>query len=166
VQRSRAKISFYTSPRERGLITQRIRAQTKKRTGQNRSKTFQLCVKPTWSKSQGSREVTHRRHACLGPAKVRVRLHQSAQTAPSCVSCLLLTCQKWFTKLRPGSMHLNIGLRSFCTFHEGRKHFTRAPSSLPIKGGSLLLIYNNTQEHKSNTKQEQEHLHSMGLSPS
>jgi hypothetical protein len=164
VQRSRAKISFYTSPRERCLITQRIRAHTKKRTGQNRRKTFQLCVKPTWAKSQGSREVTHRRHACLGPAMVRVQLHQSAQTAPSCVSCLLPTCQKWFTKLWPCSMHLNIGLRSVCTFHEGRKHFTRAPSSLRIKGGSLLLIYNNTQEHKSITKQE--HLHSMGLGPS
>jgi hypothetical protein len=40
------------------------------------------------------------------------------------------------------------------------------PSSPPIKGGPLPFIHNNTQDHKSFTKQEQEHLHSMGLGPS
>jgi hypothetical protein len=63
----------------------------------------------------------------------------------------------------PGSLHVEVSLVPSMW---GGSIFQRAPSSPPIKGGSLSPHSNNTQEHKSITKQEQEHLHSMGIGPS
>jgi hypothetical protein len=54
----------------------------------------------------------------------------------------------------------------FGAFHVEMKHLSKTPLLSTYKRRLPPPHLNNTQEHKSITKQEQEHLHSMGLGPS
>jgi hypothetical protein len=54
----------------------------------------------------------------------------------------------------------------FGTFYVGRKHFLKSPLFSTYKRRLSPPHSNNTQEHKSITKQEQEHLHSISIGPS
>ena len=43
---------------------------------------------------------------------------------------------------------------SVCTFHMGMRNIPKTPSSPPIKGCSLLLKRNNTQEKSTKEKEK------------
>ena len=52
----------------------------------------------------------------------------------------------------------------FGAFHVEMKHLPNTPYSPPIKGSLLLIKQQHTRQERA--KQEQEHLHTMGLGPS
>jgi hypothetical protein len=67
-------------------------------------------------------------------------------------------CKDGYIGIQPGSLHLEVGL---VPSMRGGSIFQRAPSSPPIKGGSLSPSYHssfiNTRRHKCSKKREEPH---------
>jgi hypothetical protein len=75
-----------------------------------------------------------------------------APFGPNLVSGRLPPCPMSIWWYGPGSMYLEGDLGSVCFFHMGVKHISKDPLLSPIKGGSVLLIWENTQEKSTQAR--------------
>ena len=136
-----------TQAQRRKPMTEQIRAQNKWRTSPKSNQTNSNLCDITMGQVH---EITRG-----SPTKLDSRWPTQGAGAPL-VACLEPNLARSVHTASPRMVHrvmarFNVLRMSVCTFHEGRKHFSKTPSSPPIKGGHPLLIsttHKRAQRHQ------------------